>query len=51
MALGNIGGRLLKPFVLVMDYPNGRIAFVRRVEGPSDAQERAEPQEQSAGSR
>jgi len=29
-ALGNIGGTLLKPYVLVLDIPNGRIAFVPR---------------------
>ncbi len=28
--LGNIGGGLVKPFVLVMDYQHGRIAFVPR---------------------
>ncbi len=27
---GNIGGKLLEPFVLVFDYPNQRIAFLRR---------------------
>jgi hypothetical protein len=27
---GNIGGVLLRPFVLVMDYPRGRIAFVAK---------------------
>lgn len=29
-ALGNIGGKLLAPFVLVFDYPRSRIAFVPR---------------------
>jgi hypothetical protein len=29
-SLGNIGGVLLKPFVLVTDYGGGRIAFVPR---------------------
>ena len=29
-SLGNIGGVLLQPFVLVTDYPHNRIAFVRR---------------------
>ena len=27
---GNIGGKLLEPFVLVFDYPNGRLGFVPR---------------------
>jgi predicted aspartyl protease len=30
--MGNVGGLLLKPFVLVFDYPNHRMAFIPRVD-------------------
>ncbi len=32
--LGNVGGALLKPFILVFDYPNRRMAFIPRPEAP-----------------
>jgi predicted aspartyl protease len=30
--MGNVGGMLLKPFVLVFDYPNHRMAFIPRAD-------------------
>lgn len=36
-SLGNIGGRLLEPFILVMDYSHGRIAFVPRDDAQAPA--------------
>ncbi|MCC6425390.1 MAG: aspartyl protease family protein [Phycisphaerales bacterium] len=35
--LGNIGGKLLEPFILVFDYPQQRMAFVPRPDEPAPA--------------
>lgn len=34
--MGNIGTKMLKSFVIVLDYPHGRIAFVPREPGKTD---------------